>query len=64
MPRENDYECHDCALVFTARVPTDGPRPICPYCQSPNVSWKPTCIAVQKKGDGWTPIFYGEKEKD
>jgi len=63
MPRKNDYECHYCGNVFTAVVPLDGPRPTCPECKSPNVSWRPTCISVHKKGDGWTPKFFGGEDE-
>ena len=59
-----DYECHDCALVFTAKVALDDRTPSCPYCESPNVSWRPAVIAVVKKGPGWTPKFYGKEVSD
>ena len=62
--RFNDYECRTCGTVFKAPVTTDGPRPDCPDCKTNvYVSWRPAVIAVVKKGDGWTPRFYG-KEKD
>lgn len=63
MPK-NDYQCHDCNLVFEARVGTDGPRPTCPYCDGPNVSWRPAAISVRFKGKGWTEKFYGKEKKD
>ena len=63
MPK-NDYQCHDCNLVFEADISRDAPTPHCPYCESPNVSWRPACIAVVKKGSGWTPKFYGKEKKD
>lgn len=59
----HDYECHDCALVFEAKVSWDGPHPDCPYCGSSNVSRRPPLISVQFKGEGWTPKHYGGKDE-
>jgi len=47
------YKCHDCALTFEVKPSTDGPPPVCPYCDSPNVSYTPLVISVNKEEMKW-----------
>lgn len=59
-----DYECHDCALVFDAKVPWDGPHPHCPYCGSPSVSRRPPLVSAHFKGSGFYETDYKRKDKE
>ena len=49
-----DWKCHDCGLIFERKIAKDEKPPVCPYCESINVSKQPPLITVHFKGSGWT----------
>lgn len=56
-----DWRCPKCGAV-SPDVPTKVPDQFCPYCGTPMIKiYAPPLVLF--RGDGWTPIHYGGKEK-